>query len=462
MIDKKRNLLVLTIGITLGVGIAIGTGVWAQRTDETANTTIPLEDLRAFTEVFAKIKSDYVEPVEDKVLLEHAISGMLSNLDPHSSYLDAKSYKELQVGTSGEFGGLGIEVTMENGFVKVMSPIDDTPAQKAGLRTGDIIIRLDSTPVKGLSLKDAVDIMRGKPGTDILLTVIREGAEKPLKFTLTRAIIKVKSVKSRSLEKGYGYLRITQFQSHTPENLIQAIGELKRENGGELKGLVLDLRNNPGGVLSAAVSVSDAFLESGLIVYTEGRVKDSEMKFKATPSDVLNGSPIVVLINAGSASASEIVAGALQDHRRAVIMGEKSFGKGSVQTIVPIGTGAALKLTTARYYTPSGRSIQAEGINPDIPLINVTVAEADAPEFEPVKESNLTGHLENGKKKVQEKEKAEDAAKDIIDPLSKEGIDPLPGEDVKGKEQPLAKTDYQLHEALNLLKGLNILQQKRN
>ncbi len=461
MIDKKRNLLVLTIGITLGVGIAIGTGVWAQRTDEAANTTIPLEDLRAFTEVFAKIKSDYVEPVEDKVLLEHAISGMLSNLDPHSSYLDAKSYKELQVGTSGEFGGLGIEVTMENGFVKVMSPIDDTPAQKAGLRTGDIIIRLDSTPVKGLSLKDAVDIMRGKPGTDILLTVIREGAEKPLKFTLTRAIIKVKSVKSRSLEKGYGYLRITQFQSHTPENLIQAIGELKRENGGELKGLVLDLRNNPGGVLSAAVSVSDAFLESGLIVYTEGRVKDSEMKFKATPSDVLNGSPIVVLINAGSASASEIVAGALQDHHRAVIMGEKSFGKGSVQTIVPIGTGAALKLTTARYYTPSGRSIQAEGINPDIPLINVTVAEADAPEFEPVKESNLTGHLENGKKKAKEKEKAEDAVKDIIDPLSKDGIDPLPGEDVKVKEQPLAKTDYQLHEALNLLKGLNILQQKR-
>ncbi len=450
MSDKKRNLLVLAIGITLGVGIAIGAGVWAERTEE-ANTTIPLDDLRAFTEVFAKIKSDYVEPVEDKVLLEHAISGMLSNLDPHSSYLDAESYKELQVGTSGEFGGLGIEVTMENGFVKVMSPIDDTPAQKAGLRTGDIIIRLDSTPVKGLSLKDAVDIMRGKPGTDILLTVIREGAEKPLKFTLTRAIIKVKSVKSRSLEKGYGYLRITQFQSHTPENMIEAIGELKRENGGELKGLVLDLRNNPGGVLSAAVSVSDAFLESGLIVYTEGRVKDSEMKFKATPSDVLNGSPIVVLINAGSASASEIVAGALQDHHRAVIMGEKSFGKGSVQTIVPIGTGAALKLTTARYYTPSGRSIQAEGINPDIPLVNMTVAAADTPEFEPVKESNLTGHLENGKEKDQANEPK-------TEPLPKGGASETPGKDAK--DGPLAKTDYQLHEALNLLKGLNILQKK--
>ncbi len=449
MSDSKRNILVLALGVTLGVSIAIGHGVWAERTDEQPNGTIPLDDLRAFTEVFAKIKSDYVEAVDDKTLLEHAISGMLSNLDPHSAYLDTESYKELQVGTSGEFGGLGIEVTMENGFVKVMSPIDDTPAHKAGLKAGDLIIRLDSTPVKGLSLKDAVDIMRGKPGTDILLTVIREGEEKPLKFTLTRAIIKVKSVKSRSLEKGYAYLRITQFQSHTPENLIDAIGELKRENDGQLKGVVLDLRNNPGGVLSAAVSVSDAFLESGLIVYTEGRVKDAEMKFKATPGDVLNGAPIVVLVNAGSASASEIVAGALQDHHRAVIMGEKSFGKGSVQTIVPIGTGAAVKLTTARYYTPSGRSIQAEGINPDIPLINVKVAAADEPEFEPVKESNLTGHLDNGKKKGKE----DDAAAAPQDDAAGQA-----GKDTK--EPPLANTDYQLHEALNLLKGLAILQQR--
>ena len=454
MSDSKRNILVLALGVTLGVSIAIGSGVWAERGDEQANSTIPLDDLRAFTEVFAKIKSDYVETVDDKTLLEYAISGMLSNLDPHSSYLDTESYKELQVGTSGEFGGLGIEVTMENGFVKVMAPIDDTPAHKAGLKSGDLIIRLDSTPVKGLTLKDAVEIMRGKPGTDILLTVIREGEEKPLKFTLTRAIIKVKSVKSRSLEKGYAYLRITQFQSHTPENLIDAIGELKRENDGQLKGVVLDLRNNPGGVLSAAVSVSDAFLENGLIVYTEGRVKDAEMKFKATPGDVLNGAPIVVLVNAGSASASEIVAGALQDHHRAVIMGEKSFGKGSVQTIVPIGTGAALKLTTARYYTPSGRSIQAEGINPDIPLLNVKVAAAEEPEFEPVKESNLTGHLGNGNKKDQGK----DIEKVIVVP--KDGA-PIETE-VVAKEPPLANTDYQLHEALNLLKGLNILQQQRN
>src|SRR3569623_3671305 len=250
MSDSKRNILVLALGVALGVSIAIGHGVWAERPAEPTDNT----------------------------LLEYAISGMLSNLDPHSSYLDTEAYKELQVGTTGEFGGLGIEVTMENGFVKVMSPIDDTPAKKAGRRTGDLIVRLDSTPVKGLTLKDAGDLMRGKPGTDIVLTVIREGEEKPLKFTLTRAVIKVKSVKSRTLDKGYGYLRITQFQSHTPENLLQAISDLKKENGGQLKGVVLDLRNNPGGVLSAAVSVADDFLEGGLIVYTEGRVKDSEMK----------------------------------------------------------------------------------------------------------------------------------------------------------------------------------------
>src|SRR3569833_3059226 len=296
MSDSKRNILVLALGVALGVSIAIGHGVWAERTAEPTDNTIPLDDLRAFTEVFAKIKSDYVEAVDDKTLLEYAISGMLSNLDPHSSYLDTEAYKELQVGTTGEFGGLGIEVTMENGFVKVMSPIDDTPAQKAGLRTGDLIVRLDSTPVKGLTLKDAVDLMRGKPGTDIVLTVIREGEEKPLKFTLTRAVIKVTSVKSRTLDKGYGYLRITQLQSHTPENLLQAISDLKKDNGGQLMGAGLDLRINPGGVLSAAVSVADDFLEGGLIVYTEGRGKDSEMKNKTTPTDVLNGAPIVVLI----------------------------------------------------------------------------------------------------------------------------------------------------------------------
>lgn len=449
MKDSKRNFLVLFLGVVLGVTIAIGHGVWADRNAATADSSIPLEELRAFTDVFAKIKSDYVEEVDDKTLLEYAISGMLSNLDPHSTYLDADAYKELQVGTTGEFGGLGIEVSMENGFVKVISPIEDTPAQKAGIRAGDLIIRLDETPVKGLTLKDAVDLMRGKPGTDIVLTVIREGQEKPLKFTLTRAVIQVKSVKSRTLDKGYGYLRITQFQTHTAENLLDAITALKKENNGELKGVVLDLRNNPGGVLNAAVSVSDAFIDNGLIVYTEGRVKDSEMKFKATPGDVLNGAPMVVLINAGSASASEIVAGALQDDHRAIIMGEKSFGKGSVQTIVPISADTALKLTTARYFTPSGRSIQAEGIVPDISLSDIKLSSADKPEFDPVKEANLTGHLANPT------EKADAANGGKAKPDTKDTTAE------SAQQEPLINTDYQLYEALNLLKGISFSRQQQ-
>ena len=446
---SKRNFLVLSLGIVLGVSIAIGHGVWAERSAAPADTNIPLDELRAFTDVFAKIKSDYVEKVDDKTLLEYAISGMLSNLDPHSAYLDAEAYKELQVGTTGEFGGLGIEITMENGFVKVVSPIDDTPAQRAGILSGDLIIRIDDTPVKGLTLKESVDLMRGKPGTDIMLTVIREGEEKPLKFTLTRAVIKVKSVKSHTLEKGYGYLRITQFQSHTPEDLIEAISKLKKESGGELKGVVLDLRNNPGGVLSAAVSVSDAFIDSGLIVYTEGRIKDSDLKFKATPGDVLDGAPMVVLINAGSASASEIVAGALQDHHRAVIMGEKSFGKGSVQTIVPISDDTALKLTTARYFTPAGRSIQAEGIVPDIPLSNIKLSAADKPEFDPVKEANLTGHLANPIDGKQTKSK-NGAPQDKAGNAKNDKVE---------QEPPQVGNDYYLYEALNMLKGLSYLEQ---
>ena len=451
---SKRNFLVLSLGIVLGVSIAIGHGVWAERSTAPADTNIPLDELRAFTSVFAKIKSDYVEKVDDKTLLEYAISGMLSNLDPHSAYLDAEAYKELQVGTTGEFGGLGIEITMENGFVKVMSPIDDTPAQRAGILSGDLIIRIDDTPVKGLTLKESVDLMRGKPGTDIVLTIIREGEEKPLKITLTRAVIKVKSVKSHTLEKGYGYLRITQFQSHTPENLIEAISKLKKESDGTLKGVVLDLRNNPGGVLSAAVSVSDAFIDSGLIVYTEGRVKDSELKFKATPGDVLDGAPMVVLINAGSASASEIVAGALQDHHRAVIMGEKSFGKGSVQTIVPISEDTALKLTTARYFTPSGRSIQAEGIVPDIPLSNIKLSAADKPEFDPVKEANLTGHLANPTEGSKTKAKEAAAKKGTQQDKSDKTKD-----DKSEQEPPQVGNDYYLYEALNMLKGLSYLEQ---
>ncbi len=432
---STRNFMLISLGTVLGVSLTIGQGVLAERED-IKQTPLPLDELRTFTDVFGKIKSDYVEATEDSALLENAIRGMLTGLDPHSTYLDPEAYKELRVGTSGKFGGLGIEVGMENGFVKVISPIDDTPAQRAGIQAGDLIIRIDDTPVKGLSLSDAVKLMRGEPGSKILLTIVRENEDRPLKISITRAVIKVNSVKSRMLEPGFGYVRISQFQSNTGENIINSVSELKKEYEANLKGLIIDLRNNPGGVLNAAVAVSDAFLEDGLIVYTEGRVNDSEMKFKATPTDIVKGAPIVVLVNGGSASASEIVAGALQDHKRAIIMGTTTFGKGSVQTILPIPNGAALKLTTARYYTPSGRSIQAEGIIPDIKLENVKLAEMEASAFDPIKESNLSGHLDNDN---DSNTKAEDATDDK-------------------KEESLAKKDYQLYEALNLLKGLEILQ----
>ncbi len=436
----SRHLPSLLLGASLGIMISLGHSVFAER--EQHLPELPLKELRTFTEIFTRIKEDYVEEVSDEQLLKYAIKGMLSNLDPHSAYLDEEEFKELKVGTSGEFGGLGIEVNMEDGFVKVVAPIDDTPAYRAGIKAGDLIVRLDDEPVKGMTLMEAVKIMRGKPGTDIVLTVMREGADKPLKITITRDIIQVKSVKSRLLEADYGYVRISQFQNHTTEDLRQALINLQKENQNALKGLVLDLRNNPGGVLNAAVGVADTFLRRGLIVYTEGRIKDSQLSFKAKPKDYLNNAPIVVLVNGGSASASEIVAGALQDHRRAVIMGSKTFGKGSVQTIQPISQQSALKITTARYFTPEGRSIQAEGIVPDILLNRVEIASVEIPEDSMlVTEANLRGHLSNGKKN-----KDTDAGED--DTLKKAE---------KEKEVPLAQSDYALYEALNLLKGLSII-----
>jgi carboxyl-terminal processing protease len=436
---KKKSLFILSLGIMLGVFIGICGSVVAEKgkTEPVVDSeALPFEDLRTFTEIFGRIKRDYVEPVSDKKLLEDAIRGMLSGLDPHSAYLVSEEYQELKEGTTGQFGGLGIEVTMENGFIKVVSPIDDTPAQRAGIKTGDLIIRLDDEPVKGMSLADAVKKMRGEPGSKIEITVVREGADAPIKMTLVRAVIKVQSVKSRMLEKDYGYVRISSFQSGTGESLKEALANLKKENSARrLKGLVLDLRNNPGGVLNAAVDVSDAFLKSGLIVYTEGRIENSEMRFNAAPDDLIDGAPMVVLINAGSASASEIVAGALQDQKRAVIMGEKSFGKGSVQTILPTSNGAAVKLTTARYYTPSGRSIQAEGIEPDIILANVKLESLDKMEFDPVKEADLSHHLQNGK------------AKELL----KEGGAAEP------KDKSAEYKDYPLYQALTLLKGISIV-----
>ena len=424
-------LILLLAAFTAGGFINEHLVATAQADMGASRQSLPLDELRAFTETFTVIKKNYVEPVEDKKLLESAVRGMLSGLDPHSSYLDGDDFKQLREGTSGEFGGLGIEVSMEDGFVKVVSPIDDTPAARAGIEAGDLIVRLDDAPVKGMSLSDAVKIMRGKKGTKIMLTIIREGEEKPLKISITRAVIQVTAVRGRELDPGYGYVRIAQFQVNTGRKLRDEVDKLKAANDGTLKGLVLDLRNNPGGVLTAAVSVSDAFITKGLIVYTEGRTADSEQKFNASPDDLLGGSPIVVLVNGGSASASEIVAGALQDHNRAIIMGSKTFGKGSVQTVLPMKSDAALKLTTARYYTPNGHSIQARGIIPDIELKNIRVTEVD-PEFEGITERNLTGHLEN--------EESE-------------------GDDSETKS--LASRDFALYEALNLLKAVAILDSKK-
>jgi carboxyl-terminal processing protease len=394
---------------------------------------IPFEDIQAFTEVFSKVKSDYVETVDDKKLIEDAIRGMLNGLDPHSAFLNTSEFSDLKIGTTGQFGGLGIEVGMENGFVKVISPIDDTPASRAGIQASDLIIKLDDKSVKGMTLNEAVKIMRGKPNTDIDLTIVREGESQPLVIKITREIIRVKSVKNRMLEPGYGYVRITNFQSRTTTDLLKAISDLQKEE--RLKGMVLDLRNNPGGVLNGAVGVSDAFIDDGLIVYTEGRLDDSSHRYLATPGDSLNGAPLVVLINGGSASASEIVAGAVQDHKRGIIMGTKSFGKGSVQTIQELRNGSAVKLTTARYFTPNGRSIQAKGIEPDIKLSTLRLSENDEKARDTYSESDLEGRLSNPNGEGKDGEKSK-AAED---------------------KEALAKSDFQLYEALNLLKGLNIL-----
>lgn len=435
----KRDFGLIAAGAAVGASLIFGQMVFADKVD--TKPDLPLDELRAFSEIFGRIKNNYVEPVEDKELLQNAIRGMLAGLDPHSSYLDLKDFKELREGTSGEFGGLGIEVTMEDGFVKVVSPIDDTPAALGGVLAGDLIIRLDDTPVKGMSLGDAVDIMRGEPGSKLLLTIIREGANKPLKIELTRAVIKVKSVKQKMLETGYGYIRISTFAERTGSSLKEAISALKVENDGDLKGLVLDLRNNPGGLLDAAVEVSDTFITKGLIVYTEGRIKDSSQKFTAKPDDFLKGAPLVVLVNGGSASASEIVAGALQDHKRAIILGTKTFGKGSVQTVMPLTNDTAVKMTTARYFTPSGRSIQAEGIVPDIKVATVKISNGDDNNFASLREQDLTKHLDNPNATTEKPE------------VEKPAVDA----DEDEETTPLAVKDYALSEALNLLKGINIL-----
>ena len=401
--------------------------------DEKPPARLPLDDLRIFAEAFDRISSAFVEEIDDRVLLESAVKGMLLDLDPHSAYLDRESFSHLEESTTGNYGGLGLEVDLDDGFIKIISPMDDTPADKAGIEAGDLIIQLDEQPVKGMSLGEAIELMRGEPGSSIKLTIAREGELRPLEMTLIREVIEVSSVRHRFLEDGYGYLRIAQFQTNTGADVLAALQEMQQEDA--LPGLIIDLRNNPGGVLQAAVDVSNAFIDDGLIVYTEGRLPSSDLKFNASSGDQLDGTAIVVLVNSGSASASEIVAGALQDHDRAVIMGTTTFGKGSVQTILPLNDEKAIKLTTARYYTPNGRSIQAEGITPDIWVERSTVTRIKRHPLR-VTERNLPKHLVNP-----------DGTSDTEDE------EPVQAEDV-------AVNDYQLNEALTLLKGLNILARK--
>lgn len=423
---------------------------WSATTTASADTNpaeLPLEEIRLFTEIFGKIKSEYVDQVDDRELLQSAIEGMLSGLDPHSDYMDAENLHESRIDTEGKFGGLGIEVSMEDGFVLVVSPIDDTPAQRANIQAGDLIIRLDDQSIKGMSLNDAVKKMRGAPGTNIKLTIVR-GTENPFEVTLTRAVIKITSVKSKLLEDQFGYIRITQFQTNTAESLHQALKRLNQEANNNIAGLILDLRNNPGGVLSGAVAVSDTFLTKGLIVSTQGRSKEVDMQFSATSKDYSRGAPLVVLVNEGSASASEIVAGALQDHGRAIIMGRPTFGKGSVQTILPMNNGAALKITTARYYTPSGNSIQATGIKPDIVVQNLNItANEETSSVNHLREQDLRGHLEN-----------ENGLSTKEGGAINGGEGSTPSESLNSPfADPETENDYLLKEAITLLKGLSIL-----
>ncbi len=440
-------------GVIGGLLISLGINAVAQRQ---APAPLPIDDLRRFAEVYGAIKGNYVEDVEDSVLIKEAVSGMLSGLDPHSSFLDASAFKELQEGTQGEFGGLGIEVGMEDGFVRVVAPIEDTPAQRAGIRTGDLIIKIDDKAVKGLDLSQAVKLMRGKPNTDIRLTVSRKGSPTPLEFRLTRAVIKVQSVKSKRLESGHAYIRITQFQEQTTRDVVRALNKIlveEKSAGGSLpRGIVLDLRNDPGGLLNAAVGVSAAFLPEGtLVVKTDGRIPDAKREFFASaldyqrgPGDALDGLPewarslpMVVIVNGGSASASEIVAGALQDHGRAQILGTQTFGKGSVQTILPLSTNAAIKLTTALYYTPKGRSIQATGIRPDHWVEETP--QGDLSDRFRIREADLAGHLGNGNG-APEKGSGDAGRKAAAEPPPK----------------PLefgSAEDHQLRQAINLLTG---------
>jgi carboxyl-terminal processing protease len=454
MSGRFRSWGLVAIGAVAGISLSFGFAAYAFRD---ASNPIPLDELRQFSEVFGAIKSNYVESVEDKKLLTEAISGMLSGLDPHSQFLDADAFKDLQVQTQGEFGGLGIEVGADDGAIKVITPIDDTPAARAGVLAGDIIVKIDDKLTRGMNLADAIKLMRGKPNTPIMLTIARKGATEPIEIKMLRDVIRVASIKSRLVEPGYGYVRISNFQDRTVDDLVKAISGLYKT--GPLKGLVLDLRNDPGGLLHAAVGVSATFLPAKeLVVSTDGRTEDAKRKYIASPVDYqrargddilaklpkeIKTVPMIVLVNGGSASASEIVAGALQDHKRATLMGTQTFGKGSVQTIIPIRNDpdnpAAIKLTTARYFTPSGRSIQAQGIKPDLAVDDT--AEGNFAGLS-VREADLAHHLENSL--------APDAAKDAEAHAEAHTVSN------KQRYEPGSPEDFQLKQAINQLKGLPV------
>jgi len=450
--SKLKQFGLVMTGVVAGVVLSLN---FSANADKLGPRPLPVDEMRAFADVFNVVKRDYVEPVEDKSLFTHAITGMLSGLDPHSAYLDPDALRELQVGTQGEFGGLGIEVSMEDGFVKVVSPIEDTPAFRAGIRAGDLIVKIDDTPVKGMTLDAAVKRMRGKPQTKVTLTLARKDVAEPVVVKLTREVVKVRSVKSSLVEPGYGYIRVTQFQENTAKSVLEQLGRLGKESReGRLKGLVLDLRNDPGGLLNGAVGVASAFLPEGVaVVSTNGRTEGAQREYRASnPDDFLRSLPawvrqvpMVVLVNGGSASASEIVAGALQDHKRATILGTRTFGKGSVQTILPLNNNHALKLTTARYYTPAGRSIQAKGIDPDI----VVEEFAEGVSARRLRESDLIGHLGNDRDPD-----AENAADGDKKPATAANAE-------RAKRYEFgSKDDYQLAQALNKLKGLPVAASK--
>lgn len=455
---KLKNIGLIGLGMIAGVGASMQFSAQAQK--NTGN--LPLEELRQLSDVFGLIKSDYVEPIEDKKLLSEAISGMVASLDPHSAYLDKKAFKELSENTQGKFVGLGIEVGMEDGYVKVISPIEDSPAYRAGIKAGDLITRLDSTPVKGLTLDEAVKKMRGEPHTKITLTIARKEEDRPLLITITREEIKVRSVKSKMVEPGYAWLRISQFQEPTLDDMVNAINNLYKQDPA-LKGLVLDMRNDPGGVLSGAIGVSSAFLpKDQLIVYTNGQLPDSKQHYYgrreayagrslsdplARLPEAVKKVPMVVLVNSGSASASEIVAGALQDYKRATVMGSTTFGKGSVQTVRRLTEDTGVKLTTARYYTPSGRSIQAKGITPDL-LVN-EYPDSDGLNSLRLREADLQKHLSNDKDASANEAKAK---KDEFEEQQR-----LFEQERKRKPVEFgSKDDFQLQQALNHFKGLPV------